>query len=620
MRQRRGLKYAIAGTVFLAAVSSQAAVIYVDNDAPASGDGLTWQTAYRYFQDALAIAEAGDEIRVAGGAYLPDLSDFGFAANDDRDSVFELIEQVNVTGGYAGLSDPGAPDTHNPVLYETILSGDLQGNDSPDFGARGDNAYTVVYAPPDITGLTFLNDVTIQGGYADGADSLARYSGGGLLVAGDLRLVNCTVRDNCSTYIGGAVYVSGGTPFFIDSVFENNRALATDNSGWGGAILTFGSKLTVIGCAFSGNTAGASGGAIYLGEPATVAECDFAGNTARWGGAVVGYGSSAILYVEDTTFTENTAEYKGTSLGGGAGGGINISDGFVSVEQSTFTGNQASAGGGIYVSDGTEFRITDCSLLQNVVTTGWNNSGWGAAIGSWEGRGIVERCLISNNDASRLGGGVWHGGETGARQTHCASAPPFVDLAPETFQAKASSRAADGPAELLLRNSVVYDNVAQYGAGVESQGLPIQLVHVTLVGNQASAYGGGLRVTEGAISNVVNTIISSNTASTGAAYMVESGATLSLDHSIVTGGQGSGYVLSGATLNWLDGMLTGTPTFVDLGNGDLHLVGGSIGIDAGDPAATPGDVVADLDKRPARMGHSGHGRLRVRFAEYRTVE
>ena len=49
---------------------------YVDDDAPAGGDGKTWATAYRYLQDALAEAYDTNhvitEIRVAKGTYKPD--------------------------------------------------------------------------------------------------------------------------------------------------------------------------------------------------------------------------------------------------------------------------------------------------------------------------------------------------------------------------------------------------------------------------------------------------------------------------------------------------------------------------------------------------------------------
>ncbi len=47
--------------------------LYVDADAPGPiHDGSSWEYAYRNPQDALAVATAGTEIRVAQGVYMPD--------------------------------------------------------------------------------------------------------------------------------------------------------------------------------------------------------------------------------------------------------------------------------------------------------------------------------------------------------------------------------------------------------------------------------------------------------------------------------------------------------------------------------------------------------------------
>ena len=61
--------------LFTAGSMSHAKTIYVDDDAPAAGDGTSWATAYRYLQDALTDAAAAEkpvEIRVAQGLYKPD--------------------------------------------------------------------------------------------------------------------------------------------------------------------------------------------------------------------------------------------------------------------------------------------------------------------------------------------------------------------------------------------------------------------------------------------------------------------------------------------------------------------------------------------------------------------
>ncbi len=45
--------------------SVQAQIIYVDADAPGADNGLSWNDAYNYLQDALTAAVAADEIRIS---------------------------------------------------------------------------------------------------------------------------------------------------------------------------------------------------------------------------------------------------------------------------------------------------------------------------------------------------------------------------------------------------------------------------------------------------------------------------------------------------------------------------------------------------------------------------
>jgi len=115
--------------------------IKVDADAPGPvHDGASWATAYNYLQEALAAASSGDEICVAQGAYKPDQG-VGQTPGD-RTATFQLKNGVALYGGFAGYgaSDPDARDIS---AYETILSGDLNGDDVG-FTNNGENSYHVV--------------------------------------------------------------------------------------------------------------------------------------------------------------------------------------------------------------------------------------------------------------------------------------------------------------------------------------------------------------------------------------------------------------------------------------------------------------------------------------------
>ena len=111
-------------------VSGAAPIIYVDADAVAVPDGLSWTTAYTNVQSALGAAVSGYEIWVAEGIYYPD-EGFG-QTNDDITSTFVLTDGVALYGGF----DPGSGvDTFSQrdwETYVTVLSGDIDENDTTD--------------------------------------------------------------------------------------------------------------------------------------------------------------------------------------------------------------------------------------------------------------------------------------------------------------------------------------------------------------------------------------------------------------------------------------------------------------------------------------------------------
>ncbi len=145
--------------------------IYVDDDAAGANDGTSWENAYVYLQDALAATIGGDEIRVAQGIYKPDLGGGNTVGN--KRATVHLINNVIIKGGFAGVGELDA-DVRDVEAYETILSGDLNGNDvtvaNPedlkDEPTRAENSVHVVtgYLTDE---TTVLDGLVITGGNAN---------------------------------------------------------------------------------------------------------------------------------------------------------------------------------------------------------------------------------------------------------------------------------------------------------------------------------------------------------------------------------------------------------------------------------------------------------------------
>jgi hypothetical protein len=307
------------------------ATLYVDDTAPAGGDGATWNTALRELGAALEIAHASDgvttEIRVAQGVYTPD---FGSGL---RSLSFELPRDCAVRGGYAGHGAAN-PDARDIEQYETILSGDLNGDDGAGFVNTDDNSSHVVMAVS-VTGSTLLEGFTIRGGNAR-REGWPAAMGGGAIVDGPAVFRRCVFTNNHADDNGGAVgvFFQGADPRFQECIFRNNRARAASmNLGrvyGGGALTVFKAGGRYINCTFDGNSAFAGGAAsINFGEPKFI-NCLFTGNDATapgpffvGGGALLGTNGSQSTLVNCTVVGNlSTASGGGIRNNGASSGNI----------------------------------------------------------------------------------------------------------------------------------------------------------------------------------------------------------------------------------------------------------------------------------------------------------
>ncbi len=364
-------------------------VIYVDDDALAPGDGSSWQTAYKFLQDALTDAKTAEkpvEIRVARGVYKPDRDSAYPQGTGDRGAFLWLSDGMSLLGGYAGLSALD-PDARDIKAYQTVLSGDLLGNDAPVTDAsmlqndptRDDNsevmkitcgevrlegctitggglgALSVAGIPPSPDSTVRISDCTFRGNRGSGGDAPSA-GAVGVVALVDVAFTRCSFIGNAG--VDGAMRGTGTT---------RNREITLDscqfarNYGWGflGGGAAHLNHSTIVNCTFTDNRAAGSGGALSLNNSPfrgnTVVGCVFRRNRAAYGGALVCRGD---MELRDCLFVGNEAATIG-GVGLHTGGDVVLAN-------CVLAGNRSGERGGAWVSGSRSLlRAISCTIVDN---------------------------------------------------------------------------------------------------------------------------------------------------------------------------------------------------------------------------------------------------------------
>jgi hypothetical protein len=345
---------------------AEGSVIYVDADAVGTNNGSSWADAYIYLKDALADAETAEkpvEIRVAQGIYKPDQGSEVTLGN--RSASFRFVNDVILRGGFAGVSEEN-PDTRNYEIYETILSGDLAGNDidvvNPSDlsgeSTRSDNSREII---------TIINpDTTIE---LDGLTLTAGEKGISKFAQGDLSVSNCIfkgISHDAIHSLQGLLTITGCT-------FERN---------WGHAVFHWVGNMTVTDCLFDGNL-GTSGVGINCdahSSEITLRDCTFTGNIAT--------GPVAAVYCYADRLTLYNCTFKG-NVASQAACVDSWVDGDVVAENCTFVGNI----GNVIEHKFGRLIVSNCVLAGNR----------GQAINTHGRYVTILNCTISDNFTDRDG-------------------------------------------------------------------------------------------------------------------------------------------------------------------------------------------------------------------------
>lgn len=551
-----------------------AGVFYVDAKATGAGDGTSWADAYTSVQRALDAAGVGDQVWVAAGRYMENIS---------------LRDAVALYGGFAGTESQASFDLADRdfIAHETILD--------------GNQVDSVVTAPQSMTepgridGFTVTNgrfsgiscsastnpviaNNRIVGNAGYGIDISPHYSSSSpVLILGNTIAFNTTTGIHASTYhslpssitiehntvtdnAGNGVRVVGPYRSSHDCPIRVGNNIVARNAGTGVYADSFYacSPVTIIDNAIVGNGTGDAsyrlGGGIHAthgsGMPAAVFLIKgntVTGNTAQQGAGIhcvmagatvisntiidnVATGEGGGIFSSGSTIADNILENNQAQLGGG----IYVGGGYATgtVTGNVIEGNIADYGSGIYCYGGPHF-IAHNTITANGLAQGnsWRYQGAGLHVElssstiahntiTANSRGIecvradahITDCIISDHVSSG-GSGI----------TTREGNPVIVDC---TFSRNTASRSGGGihieSGNPSIRGCVFIRNAGDYGGGVYIYQGTASLMSCMFHGNTA-AYGGGIATMSGTVT-MVNCAFTGNKANQGGGIHVSGGS------------------------------------------------------------------------------------------------
>ena len=302
------------------------------------------------------------------------------------DKSFELKNGVQLYGGFSPKKGAIDKNTRNPKAYESILSGDINGDDVDYFDqyepteTRSDNVTHVVIAAY-LDDTSILDGFVITGGEAyNGNSSLSscyHNRGGGLFIKSQVKysivdeenkygpiVRHCTFRNNMASYGGGLFLWTGekhvAEQYFViaNNVFENNYALI----GGGVYAESYYSEEYITqpyfkDNIFHNNYAVFLGGGLFIGG-----DLNFYSYASTPSFTFV---TEALQYeinakIEGNTFTYNNSGKEG---GGFAMNGVGLKENSLIATGNKFIGNTANYGGVIRCKYYNAFQNTSTLII-----------------------------------------------------------------------------------------------------------------------------------------------------------------------------------------------------------------------------------------------------------------
>ena len=288
----------------------------------------------------------------------------GAIYNDGSLTLSDVKLSDNAADGYGGA----VFNNGELVVSDSVFdSNDIvnRGSASVDYG--GAAIYNWKEGTLKITNSNFTNNIK-------------NYKNGDNLVGAITTIGNATVSGsnfvNNSGRWGGAISATGAELRKNSSTLTVSNTIFKDNSAlYAGAVYIWGSNYNIADCVFDNNTAfgkgnmtpnNNNGGALVVSQVSrfnepitgTISGSNFTNNKAQYGGAA--YFNKGFVTITDSVFENNIATAEGGAVGFSH---ASVKDLVVSINNSSFVGNKAPVAGAIFTN--VDSKITNSNFINN---------------------------------------------------------------------------------------------------------------------------------------------------------------------------------------------------------------------------------------------------------------
>ena len=250
------------------------------------------------------------------------------------------------------------------------------------------------------------------------SNSVIEEDGGALYITGgqENNITNSTFRDNhADNYSGGAILLQNGVLNIDNTTFVGNTAMES------GAIFTYSSQpntLNITNSVFDSNMA-LSAGAVQAMYQANISDTVFKNNIATTnadGAGALFVGAVGKVVLDDVTFENNRADYRGGAISTRSADLGNNKDAKLDVLNSKFIGNKAGTTGGAFDNYLYSSVADDTAVYFEKVEFSANSAALGGAVYNHgaEDRGgntastHINGATFTGNIATDAGGAVYN--------------------------------------------------------------------------------------------------------------------------------------------------------------------------------------------------------------------